>query len=80
MKLGIGILKTNLLDGIDIIDAVIGKEYIVNLHSIIEVDWYNNEFNHTRKIKMIWDAEYGGLIPLELLELRGCVSSSPERN
>lgn len=80
MKLGIAILKTKILDGIEITDAPIGKQYIVNLHSIITVDWFNEEFKHGRRIEAILDIETGGLLPLELLELRGCVVNSPERN
>lgn len=81
MKLGIAILKTNKLDGIEITDEILlGKQYLVNLHSITKVDWFNEEFKYGRKIEAIIDMETGGFLPLELLELRGCIVNSPSRN
>lgn len=80
MKLAIAILKTNIMDGIEVTDAPVGKQYIVNLQSAMKVDWFNEEFKHGRRIEVILDIENGGFLPLELLELRGCVVNSPENN
>lgn len=80
MKLGIGTLKTNLLDGIEIVDSnLIGKQYVIALKPF-KVKWFNEEFHHGREIEAMLDIETGGLIPLELLELRGCLINNPERN
>jgi hypothetical protein len=62
-------LKTKSLDGIEIVEALIGTEYLIELDSKTEIDWFNVDYNHGRRVEVVLDAINGGFLPFELLEL-----------
>lgn len=62
-------LKTQALDGIDVWDGEVGKEYHVDLESRMRLEWHNAELGRQRDLDCVWDVEAGGFIPVEVLEL-----------
>ena len=62
-------LKTKDLDGIEIMDAPIGKEYLVELDSKTMIDWFNLDYDHGRKVEAVIDVVNGGWLPIEVLDI-----------
>ena len=62
-------LKTKDLDGIEIMNAPVGKEYLIDLDSKTEFGWFNFDHNYGRKIESVLDVVNGGWLPLEVLEI-----------
>jgi hypothetical protein len=64
------VLKTQTLDGIEVMDAPIGKVYRVDLESVQRLRWFNTEHGRQRDIECILDVDNGGYLPIEILEMR----------
>ena len=62
-------LKTKDLDGIEIMNVQVGKEYLIELDSKAELDWFNVDHNYGRKVEAVIDIVNGGWLPLEILEI-----------
>jgi hypothetical protein len=62
-------LKTRILDGIEIMDASVGKEYLIELDSRTKIDWFNLDYKHGRKIEAVIDVVNGGWLPVEVLDI-----------
>ena len=50
------ILKSKLLDGIEVMTVPIGTEYFIDLNSKITLDWFNKDVNYGKKICLGWDS------------------------
>jgi molybdenum cofactor biosynthesis enzyme MoaA len=62
-------LKFKELDGIEVMSSEVGTEYLIDLSTKQKFTWINDEHKHTRVIEAVEDAERGGFIPFELLEV-----------
>ena len=63
-------LKTQEIDGIKVTDKPVGTQYLIDLNSKEEVQWFNNEHKHGRKLIAVRVVdEDDGYLPFEMLEV-----------